>query len=265
MFAHVLFASVVEIHGRHSYDPRVHCCAARLENRFDSIETSWEVGQDWAGIRGVLVPLVCVLSFPALSCGVPVLLPVVRMPLMPGALTAFLVFSIVRIVRHLLVLPTLSPRSLAGWHGAVSLVRYLRARYERLAAACAGPNSCHGVLPDETRGCFAVSPPFTGCLSCRSVKPDRCAILRRGNAKGFESARQSRRPSSQRRYWRSNLSTSSSTISRNCSNIRQFLYFGPQCLRPPTNRFNSVANRLVIAMCHRHVVERQISCVNTYS
>ena len=185
MFAHVLFASVVEIHGRHSYDPRVHCCAARLENRFDSIETSWEVGQDWAGIRGVLVPLVCVLSFPALSCGVPVLLPVVRMPLMPGALTAFLVFSIVRIVRHLLVLPTLSPRSLAGWHGAVNLVRYLRARYERLAAACAGPNSCHGVLPDETRGCFAVSPPFTGCLSCRSVKPDRWGNSSARKCQGF--------------------------------------------------------------------------------
>ena len=170
----------------------------------------------------------CVFSFPALSCGVPVLLPVVRMPLMPSALTAFLVFSVVWVVRHLLVLPTLSPRSLAGRHGAVSLVRYLRAWDEGLAVACAGPNSCHGVLPDEGRGWLAVSPPFVGCLSCRSVKPDRCAILRRGNAKGFESARQSRRPSSQRRYWRSNLSNSLSTISRNWSNIPQFLYSGSQ-------------------------------------
>ena len=181
---------------------------------------------------------------------------------MPSALAAFLVFSVVWVVRHLLVLPTLSPRSLAGRHGAVSLVRYLRAWDEGLAAACAGPNSCHGVLPGETPIRLAVSPPFAGCLSCRSVEPDRCAILRRGNAKGFESARQSRRPSSQRRYWRSNLSTSSSTISRNCSNIRQFLYFGPQCLRPPTNRFNSVANRLVITMCHSHVIDRQNACAN---
>lgn len=177
MFAHVLFASVVEIHGRHSYDPRVHCCAARLENRLDSVEARWEVGQERAGIRGVLAPLVRVLSFPALSCGVPVLLPIVRMPLMPSALTAFLVFAVVRIVRHLLVLPTLSPRSLAGWHGAVSLIRYLRAWGEGLAAACANPNSCHGVLPDETRRCLAVSAPFAGCLSCCAAKPDRAQFF----------------------------------------------------------------------------------------
>lgn len=104
---------------------------------------------------------------------------------MPSALTAFLVLSIVRIVRHLFVLPTLSPRSLAGWHGAVSLVRYLRAWDEGLAAACAGPNSCHGVLPDETRIRLAVSPPFAGCLSCRSVKPDRWGNSSARKCQGF--------------------------------------------------------------------------------
>ena len=123
-----------------------------------------------AGIRGVLALLLRVLCALTFGGRIAVLLPVVRMAFMPSALAAFLVFSVIRIALHLLVLPTPSPSSLAGWHGAVSLIRDLRARDEGLAAACASPNSCHGVLPDESRISLAVSSPLASYLRCLSVK-----------------------------------------------------------------------------------------------